>query len=176
MAKEIERKFLVDSNKWAMRLIVDRNKRVRDEVLEFITQGYIAKNELSTTRVRHIVYVDYNGDNVTSKGFLCVKSKTVGISRDEFEYEIPADDADQMLKELCTLKLRKMRAKVKVGKLVWEVDTFFDQNLGLQIAEVELENEEQEIEKPEWVGEEVSFDRRYSGSALGATPYQTWGV
>ena len=148
---EIERKFIVDKNKW------NPNKPgIR------IVQGYLSSVPERTVRVR--IY----GDN----GFLTIKGKSTGISRNEFEYIIPVAEAEELLK-LCERRpIRKTRFKEKVGDKTWEVDVFEDENEGLVMAEVELDSEEEDPELPEWVLKEVSNDFRYYNSWLSKHPYR----
>ena len=97
-------------------------------------------------------------------------------TRLEFEYEIPIADARILLDELCERPLiEKTRYRIDYGGMTWEVDEFAGENAGLVVAEVELEDEEQEIELPTWIGREVSDDPRYFNSNLIANPYSTWG-
>ena len=153
MGMEIERKFLVCNapfEKW-------------DEGIE-ITQGYLARGQQATARVR----------TFGAQGFMTIKGKTTGISRQEFEYEIPYEDAQALLL-LCEGSLIiKRRWQVKVGAHIWEIDRFEDENLGLIVAEIELSSENEPFTKPEWVGIEVSDDPRYFNGALSRTPYQDW--
>ena len=98
----------------------------------------------------------------------------MGASRPEFEYEIPRQDADQLL-DICEKPLiEKTRFKVVVEGFVWEIDEFFGENQGLIVAEVELESEDQEFPRPDWVGEEVTGDPRYFNSNLIKNPYKMW--
>lgn len=153
MGVEIERKFLVKSDQW-------RNLAQG----ELYRQGYIPTLE-STVRIRVI----------RDRGFLTIKGKTQGISRAEFEYEIPIEDATQMLDQLCKPPLiEKYRHKIELNGLVWEVDEFLGANRGLTIAEVELKSANHAIELPEWIGEDVSHDPRYYNSNLAQHPYTTW--
>ena len=154
MALEIERKFLVNSGRW---------KNLADGIL--YRQAYLSIGKERTVRVRVI------GET----GFLTIKGPTVGISRLEFEYEIPLDDAQHMLDELCKKPIiEKHRSKIEYGGLIWEVDEFHGANEGLVIAEVELESADQVIDLPDWVGEEVSGDPRYFNAALVGRPFNTW--
>lgn len=153
MAREIERKFLVKEGDWR----AAEGVRYR--------QGYLNSVKERVVRVRTI------GD----QGYLTVKGLTVGASRLEFEYEIPVRDAEQMLDELCERSLiEKDRYKVQHAGLVWETDEFFGENQGLVVCEVELESEDQEFERPEWLGEEVTGDPRYFNSNLIKHPYTRW--
>ena len=109
------------------------------------------------------------------KGFLTIKGITTGATRLEYEYEVPLRDADDMLNELCEIPLiEKNRYKIKYKGLIWEVDEFFGENQGLIFAEVELETEDQQYEKPEWIGEEVTGDPKYFNSNLIQNPYKNW--
>ncbi|MAP92973.1 adenylate cyclase [Candidatus Poribacteria bacterium] len=151
---EIERKFLVLGEEW---------RGLSNGV--YIRQGYLCYDETSTVRIRQF------GD----EGFLTVKGRTIGITRTEYEYKIPIDEAEYMLTNLCQKPLiEKHRYHVPFGGLVWEVDEFHGSNQGLVIAEIELISEDQKIHKPVWVGLEVSLDSRYTNSNLAKTPYQTW--
>ena len=128
-------------------------------------QGYIATQGSATVRVR------IAGD----KGYLTIKGPSVGCSRSEFEYLIPLEDAQDMLQTLCEYPLiEKTRYKVDWGGLVWEIDEFDGSNKGLIVAEVELSDENQLIELPTWIGEEVSDDPRYFNSNLVRHPYTQW--
>jgi adenylate cyclase len=153
MGKEIERKFLVTGDAWR------RGEGIR------VRQGYISRGGGTTVRVRS-----------TSVGaFLTVKGARRGLTRAEFEYEIPLADAEELLDSVCVKPLiEKVRYVVSYGGLTWEVDEFFGENRGLVIAEVELEREDQAFDKPDWVGDEVTGDPRYYNANLVANPYSAW--
>ena len=152
MAKEIERKFLVTDDTW--RIAKGINFR----------QGYLSSVKERTVRVR----------TKEDKGYLTIKGIAVGATRMEFEYEIPHKDAAILL-DLCERPLiEKNRYTLEQGGFVWEVDEFFGENLGLIVAEIELQSEDQEFSKPDWVGEEVTEDPRYFNSNLGKNPYTHW--
>ncbi|MDP8241329.1 MAG: CYTH domain-containing protein [Candidatus Hatepunaea meridiana] len=154
MSIEIERKFLVKSDAWR-----------KDAKGNRIRQGYISTDKQSTVRVR----------TVDNKGYLTIKGISIGISRAEYEYEIPLKDADEMLSTLCVYSIiEKTRYKIDYGGLVWEVDEFEGDNLGLIVAEVELTDENQEVELPDWIGGEVTGDPRYFNSNLAKCPYREW--
>ena len=154
MGIEIERKFLVKSDIW---------KNLGNK--KFYQQGYLLIDKSKTIRVR----------TIDDKGFLTIKGASIGISRSEFEYEIPIDDGKQMLELLCEKPLiEKYRTKIKLNELIWEVDEFINDNAGLIIAEVELKNENQKIDLPEWIGEEVSGNHHYNNSYLVKNPYKNW--
>lgn len=155
MGKEIERKFLVESDNWRS---LAHGTRYR--------QGYLSTVKERTVRVR----------TIADKGYLTIKGVSEGIARLEFEYEIPIDDANTLLDDLCERPLiEKDRYKIALGDRVWEVDEFFGENAGLIMAEVELENEDQAFETPTWIGQEVSDDPRYFNANLIANPYRNWG-
>ena len=154
MAKEIERKFLVRGDAW--------RKLAKGTAYR---QGYLSTVKERTVRVR----------TIDDKGFLTVKGITTGATRVEYEYEIPVEDAGEMLDDLCEQPIiEKVRYKIPFAGLVWEVDEFGGVNKGLIVAEVELESEDQPFEKPEWIGEEIADDPRYFNSNLIAHPYSQW--
>lgn len=154
MAKEIERKYLLKDDSW--------RKLAQGTVY---CQGYIATQHQVTVRVRI----------VGKQGYLTIKSPTVECSRLEFEYPIPVEDAQEMLRTLCEQPLiEKTRYKIEWGGLIWEIDEFEGLNKGLILAEVELNNINQQIVLPPWVGEEVSQDPRYFNSQLVTHPYSQW--
>jgi adenylate cyclase len=153
MAVEIERKFLVVSDAW--REQISHSTR--------IAQGYLCTDIERTVRVR-------------TKGeaaFLTIKGKNAGISRAEFEYEIPVADALDLLK-LCPNVLDKTRHLVDIDGHTFEVDEFHGANAGLIVAELELPTEEATFPQPVWLGLEVSGDARYYNSALSLTPFSVW--
>jgi adenylate cyclase len=155
VATEIERKFLLRSDAW------------RDEVSdsERIRQGYLSRAANASVRVR------LRGDRAE----LNVKSTRDGIHRMEYEYEIPAEDAAEMLDRLVLRPLiEKTRHRVRRGDHVWEIDEFFGDNAGLVLAEIELGHAEEIFERPAWLGEEVSADIRYYNTSLSERPYNTW--
>lgn len=154
MATEIERKFLVIGDDW---------KKGAEGVL--YRQGYLSSDKDRTVRVR------IAGD----QGYMTVKGRSVGIARAEFEYAIPIDDARDMLDSLCLKPLiEKVRYTVMYRQMRWEIDEFLGQNLGLVVAEVELDQIGQQVDLPEWAGTDVSADPRYFNSSLIAHPYRSW--
>lgn len=153
MGKEIERKFLLVGDDW---------KALGEGVL--FRQGYLNSQKERVVRVR----------TMGAKAALTIKGITVGATRLEFEYDIPFDECEQLL-DLCEQPLiEKTRYKIEFGGLTWEVDEFHGVNEGLVVAECELESEDQRIDKPEWVGEEVTGDPRFFNSNLIASPYTKW--
>lgn len=153
MAHEIERKFLVDQALW----------HPASAGTQFV-QGYLSTDARRTVRVR------IAGD----KAFLTIKGKTAGVTRPEFEYEIPPADARDMLEMCDTPHISKTRHVVPFGGSQWEVDVFHGENEGLVIAEIELPAEDHEFSKPDWVMAEVSHDPRYYNSSLMKFPYRSW--
>ena len=153
MRIEIERKFLVVGDGW---------KQHADSGM-LCRQGYLVSDRRKTVRVRRL------GES----GWLTVKGASEGIARMELEYEIDAADAACML-QLCDQVIEKTRHHIRVCGMLWEVDVFAGANAGLIIAEVELESEDQDIDLPDWVGEEVSDDPRYYNACLARHPFTTW--
>lgn len=128
-------------------------------------QGYIPTQGNSTVRVRI----------AADRGYLTIKGPRVGFSRSEFEYLIPLEDARHMLCTLCERPLiEKIRYRVNWAGFNWEIDEFDGVNKGLILAEVELNDENQLIELPPWIGEEVSNDIRYFNSNLVKHPFTQW--
>lgn len=153
MGKEIERKYLVNGDAW----------RALAEGTTY-RQGYLNSAKERVVRARTM------GD----KAALTIKGITTGATRLEFEYDIPFEDCTELL-ELCEQPLiEKTRYKIPIGNLVWEIDEFHGVNDGLIVAECELESEDQAVDKPDWVGEEVTGDPRYFNSNLIANPYKSW--
>ena len=154
MAKEIERKFLLANDNW----------RGLTQGVHY-RQGYLHADPTCTVRVR------IAGD----KGYLTIKGATVGIGRNEYEYPIPLDEARAMLDDLCPQpQIEKMRYTVRFADFLWEIDEFFGLNQGLIMAEIELEHEQQQFAKPDWIGHEVTGDKRYYNASLCTKPYTTW--
>jgi adenylate cyclase len=154
MATEIERKFLAHPRKWS-----DLGPGLA------IRQGYLSNSKQCTVRVR--IYGD--------RGYLTVKGFTAGISRDEYEYEIPLADANEMLDRLCERPpIEKTRYRIVFKGHTWEVDEFAGANRGLLVAEVELKDAREEVELPDWIDREVSDDPRYLNSNLSIKPFSSW--
>jgi adenylate cyclase len=154
MSAEIERKFLVTGDGY------------KDEGLPvMIRQGFLSTDPERVVRVR----------TAGEEGFITVKGLSRGATRQEFEYGIPATDADYLLDHLCFRPLiEKIRYKVPFGGFTWEVDEFFGDNAGLVVAEIELDQEEQEFPKPSWIGREVTGDSRYFNANLVERPFKSW--
>ena len=154
MALEIERKFLLRNEQW------------REETKKAITlrQGYLNSAPERAVRVR------IKG----KKGKLTIKGLGNGISRPEFEYDIPLPEAMELL-ALCEQPLiEKTRYEVKVGKHLWEIDEFSGVNEGLLVAEIELSREDEDFLRPSWLGDEITDDTRYFNSELVRRPFSEW--
>lgn len=165
MGKEIEHKFLVKNNRYR-------------ELAEGIPycQGYIPTLNGMTVRVRL----------AGTKGFLTFKDHAIGLTRHEFEYEIPADEAQQILDLMCSgPKIEKHRYIIPAGEgltstnqtvegLHWEIDEFHGDNEGLVVAEIEVPEENTTFARPEWIGQEVTGDHRYYNSQLCKKPFKEW--
>ena len=146
MAKEIERKYLVKNDNWKKCSLL---KKVN------LKQGYISKS------IQHQIRVRVMDDEAT----LTIKGPKKGLTRDEFEYNIPAKDGVELLKMSVTPVISKTRYYVRDDiQQVWEVDVYKGTNRGLVVAEIELESEKQIIMKPAWIGKEVTHDRRYTNT------------
>ncbi len=155
MGKEIERKFLVKTGAW----------KPRDAGVPF-KQGYLNSQKERVVRVR------IEGDRAK----LTIKGLTTGVSRSEFEYVIPVDDAAILLDHLCERPLIDKRRHTELhGGKTWEIDVFHGDNEGLVVAEVELASENETFDKPAWAGADVSGDPRYFNSNLLKNPFRNWG-
>lgn len=154
MALEIERKYLIDLEK-----ISPLENGIR------IKQGYLSTNKNAVVRVRV----------KNDKAYLTIKGSNSGIARLEFEYEIPLNEANEMLEKLCQKPvIDKTRYLINHENHTWEVDIFYGDNEGLVVAEVELSSEDEHINLPSWVKEEVSHDDRYFNSNLMKLPFKDW--
>lgn len=151
---ETERKFLVTSGDW---------KNISKGVL--YKQGYLSIDPGRTVRVR------LEGE----KAKLTIKGKKINGSGDEFEYDIPADEALYIIEHL-SLKpvIEKIRYKINYKDNVWEIDEFLGENTGLVLAEIELEFPDQHFEKPPWIGEDVTEDSKYKNANLVKNPFTNW--
>lgn len=163
MSREIERKFIVDEYP---AIGIHRNSIHYCETN--IEQGYFRDG---LTRIRITDYGIY-GEN--PQAFLTIKSKRDGISRYEFEYEVPVEDGYHMMELFCEDVVQKTRYKFKEEGKIWEVDIFKEDNDGLILAEVELESEDEEITFPYFIGKEVTDDDRYYNKNLAKNPYKKW--
>lgn len=155
MGIEIERKFLLRDDRW----------RELAEPGVVFRQGYLVGARQASVRVR----IEGN------RAFLNIKSMTLGVRRQEYQYPLPLDDANEMLETLCEKPLvEKTRYVVHHAGHEWEVDVFEGENAGLIVAEVELTSEDETLIMPDWVGKEVSADPRYYNVNLVKHPYRTW--
>ena len=154
MGIEIERKFLVSGQAW------------RDGACAvYCKQAYLCVGPPVAIRVRIM------GDRAT----LNIKKAVLDITRDEFEYAIPMDDAEVMMRHLCAgHPVEKTRYKTTFDGMTWEIDEFHGANSGLIVAEIELDSPEQHFNRPPWLGEEVSADARYLNSSLSRHPFCEW--
>lgn len=154
MAHEIEHKYLVDLSRW----------RPAGEGVSY-RQGYLASDKACVVRVR------IAGD----EAFITIKGPSEGLTRLEFEYPVPVADAEVMLERLAQGPLiEKTRHKESHAGHTWEIDVFHGDNEGLVVAEVEVDDADEAIERPDWVLAEVSDDPRYFNNNLVANPYKTW--
>jgi adenylate cyclase len=155
MPVEIERKFLVTGDGW--RAQVARSERFR--------QGYLATTGSCSIRVR------VGG----ASGWIGVKGRVVGMSRAEYEYEIPPAEANEILDTMCDGgSVEKHRHWIEIGGREWEVDEFLGANAGLVVAELEIESEQAEFARPPWLGREVTDDVRYYNASLAQRPWSSW--
>ncbi|MBI2969948.1 MAG: CYTH domain-containing protein [Gammaproteobacteria bacterium] len=155
MGTEIERKFLLRDDTW--RAAVQRSTHM--------IQGYLANTERGSIRVR------ISGDRAS----LNIKSMTLGVTRAEFDYAVPLDEARILLQQLCMRPLiEKTRHFVLHDDAVWEIDEFEGENRGLIVAELELRDSAQNFSRPPWLGREVSDDPRYYNVCLVEKPFSTW--
>jgi adenylate cyclase len=159
MTREIERKFLVKNDNWKAQAYQKKH----------FAQGYL--NNAANPENKCSIRVRIEGEEAR----LNIKSMEVGISRDEYEYEIPLEHAHKMLRTLVIGPLvEKVRYWVRYEGFVWEIDEFLGDNEGLVVAEVELSDEDILPPLPEWVGREVTDELRYYNVSLAQRPYKDW--
>lgn len=155
MGKEIERKFLVNHQRWA---------EINKPDGRLFRQGYLLTDPHKTIRVR------VAGD----VGTLTIKGLTTGASRSEFEYPIPVNEAVELLEQFAETELSKIRYDLDYAYKHWEVDVFLGENQGLIVAEIELESETETFDLPDWIDREVTDDPRYYNANLTLIPYSKW--
>ncbi len=155
MATEIEHKFLVFKNIW--------KKVIPDKSVE-IKQAYLLTDPEKTIRVR----------TKGNSGFITIKGKSNGAIRLEFEYEIPIEDANELINKFCSNLIEKTRHIVIHDDNTWEVDEFKGLNEGLIVAEIELTCEDEKYSIPNWIDKNVTEDLRYANSNLTIKPFTTW--
>ena len=155
MGLEIERKYLVNREKW------DSTEKGTGQ---FYRQGYLLTDPQKTIRVR-----------LSDKdSYITIKGISVGATRAEYEYPIPKEDAEELLDKFAVAGLTKIRYKIAFKNKLWEVDEFLGDNTGLLVAEIELTSEDEYFELPEWVDREVTSEEKYYNSDLSVTPYKNW--
>ena len=155
MGQEIERKYLVDKNKW---------QQIDKPTGQLLRQGYLLTDPTKTIRVRQ----------TTDKGFLTIKGLSIGATRSEYEYEIPFDEAQELLDNFSISELSKIRYDIFFNNKVWEVDEFLGDNIGLIVAEIELTSEDEKFDIPSWIDKEVTGQEKYYNSSLTIEPYKNW--
>lgn len=155
MPTETEHKYLVNHQLW---------QQVASDKSVSIKQAYLLTDPNKTIRIR----------TSGNSGFITIKGKTIGASRPEFEYEIPIDEANQLIESFCSDIIEKTRHYVNYANKTWEVDVFEGLNLGLMVAEIELDDENEQYVKPVWAEQNVTDDRKYANSNLSIKPYTTW--
>ena len=162
MAIEIERKYLLKNDDW--RELVSKST--------YFKQGYLNETD-NKENCKSSIRVRIEGDNAN----INIKSMTLSITRQEYEYAIPLEDAEKMLDELCIQPLiEKTRHIVYYDEHKWEIDVFEGDNQGLIVAEIELVNEDEKFNMPSWIGEEVSEQEKYYNVCLVKNPYSNWNV
>ena len=191
MGIEIERKYLTISDAWRenakgvlyVQGYLDEARSVRvnlmgDHGVVTIKGDRNFEYKIPADDARSIIAMPEKTVRVRTaggQGYLTIKGKATGISRSEFEYEIPAADAVVMQNTICRDSLvEKTRYKIPFDGLTWEVDEFAGDNQGLVMAEVELPAVDTKISLPPWIGAEVTTDKRYYNAALSRTPYSKW--
>ncbi|MBK7882889.1 MAG: CYTH domain-containing protein [Chitinophagaceae bacterium] len=155
MPQEIERKYLINHDKW---------QQVQKPAGELYRQGYLLTDPDKTIRVRL----------TAASGFLTIKGLNIGATRPEYEYEIPRQDAIELLDNFSIAELSKTRYKINHDGKIWEVDEFAGDNAGLIIAEIELTSEDELFTLPIWIDKEVTGEEKYYNSNLTGRPYKSW--
>lgn len=155
MAVEIERKFLVKTNNQSWK---------KHASISSIRQAYLSDDTKRSVRIRI----------ADQTAYLTIKGPSAGMTRQEFEYNIPLDDAEQLLKMCIHTIIVKTRYTIDIDGLIWEIDEFHHDNKGLIIAEVELDHIEQDVPLPDWIQTEVTDDSRYYNLALCQHPFTLW--
>lgn len=153
MHLEIERRFLVDQSKF---ILPDKKKSIK--------QAYLMFDDSQVLRIRKI----------ENNFLLTYKYKKTNINRLEFEYQIPNEDGDKLMSLSKHFIIEKDRYYHQLGKHLWEIDIFYGKNQGLVIAEIELNDENEDIEIPSWIGKEISNDDKYLNFNLSIKPYSLW--
>jgi adenylate cyclase len=163
MGIEIERKFLLNSDDWSQHT----DKSVR------MAQGYLNDMQaLRTGAQKASVRIRIAGE----QAFLNMKSRELGTTRQEFDYEIPVADAEDLLKLCVGGLIDKTRHYLRHAGFLWEIDVFEGDNAGLIVAEIELPSADTEFAKPDWAGRQVTDELRYYNLALAERPYSRWSA
>jgi|LauGreDrversion4_2_1035121.scaffolds.fasta_scaffold06946_8 adenylate cyclase len=161
MAIEIERKFLVITEAWR----AQAHHRLR------IAQAYLNDSEaLASGREQCSVRIRITGESAN----INIKSRKAGARRQEFEYPIPLADAESLMRLACEGRIEKVRHLVHLGGHLWEIDEFAGDNVGLVVAEIELQHEDEPFDRPDWLGAEVTDCLRFYNMALAARPFHHW--
>ena len=155
MTIEIERRFLLKNDSW--RALAGEPETMR--------QGYLSVEKERTIRVRII----------GNRAWLTLKGYISDVARSEFEYEIPLLHAETMMQTMCPFKLEKRRYKIDYQGFVFEIDEYFGDNAPLIVAELELPSEDAAFAEPEWLGEEITYNGRFTNAYLSKHPYSEWG-
>ncbi len=150
MSKEIERRFLVHSDKLPK---LSKGKK--------IVQGYLSSDPVVRIRIKE------------TKAYLTIKKNLDSIAREEYEYRIPLRDGEKLIEELNN-KVEKTRYNFKLNGSIWEIDIFEGGNKGLIVAEIELSKPDEKFQKPLWISKEVTKDYRYLNVSLAEKPYLVW--
>ena len=161
MAIEIERKFLVITEAWR----AQAHHRLR------IAQAYLNDSEaLASGREQCSVRIRITGESAN----INIKSRKAGARRQEFEYPIPLADAESLMRLACEGRIEKVRHLVHLGGHLWEIDEFAGDNVGLVVAEIELQHEDEPFDRPDWLGAEVTDCLRFYNMALAVRPFHHW--
>lgn len=151
---EIERRFLLANEDW----------RQAAAAPKLLSQGYFCVEKECTIRVRI----------AEGRAWLTLKGYLSDVSRSEFEYEIPVAHARQMMETMCSFRLEKRRYEVEYQGFVFEVDEYSGENAPLIVAELELPSEQTDFPRPDWLGEEITSDARFTNAYLSRHPYSAW--
>lgn len=155
MGQEIERKYLVKHNRW---------QQIDKPAGTLLRQGYLLIEPDKTIRIRQ----------TTAKGFLTIKGRSIGATRSEYEYEIPLNEAIELLNNFSISELSKTRYRILCDNKIWEVDEFLGDNFGLIVAENELTSEDETFNVPGWIANEITGEEKYCNSSLTTNPYKNW--
>ena len=158
MKREIERRFLVRDPSW----------RAGASSGALYRQAYLHAEPGCTIRIRQMQEPEGR------RAWLTIKGRTEGLTRDEFEYLIPAAEGERLFAMATAGQVEKRRYTLEMGGCRWEIDVFEGDNAGLVLAEIELESEDQDFPRPDWLGEEVTHDARYANASLASRPYNRW--